>query len=463
MSAEHPLPTSPGRIVSVSQPCPGISPRLFLHATRGQPRVYWADGDALTFAGAGIATELIAWNQDRFRTIARQARELFSGAVIHDAGQPAAGPRLFGGFAFRDDSILDNIWAGFHRAHFILPHYQLTLLDGQPWLTINVVLTDDDNPGEVLPDLRAALAARIDALRVAEEVPPANPMPRIGFAAQGGQLSYPMSYPIWEQMIDAALARIRTGELNKVVLSRVCELLLPHEVDIEARLDYLNTHYPNCYRFLFEPHPHHAFYGATPELLAATEGVQVRTMALAGTIRRGATPDEDAALGRQLLGDSKERHEHQVVIDRLRQRLEPLTTELTVRQTDLLQLSNVQHLHTAISGRLKQARGILPLVELLHPTPALGGDPREAAIRVIRESELVPRGWYAAPIGTIRHDLDGTFAVAIRSAISKENRVWLYAGAGIVNGSTPEREWQETALKFRAMLNAFDVEEQPNG
>ena len=100
---------------------------------------------------------------------------------------------------------------------------------------------------------------------------------------------------------------------------------------------------------------------------------------------------------------------------------------------------------------------MLPLLEALHPTPAMGGVPQAQAMDYIAQAEPVPRGWYASPVGWIDHNLDGAFAVAIRSAVSQNERVWLYAGAGIVADSIPQKEWDETALKFKPMLGALGV------
>jgi menaquinone-specific isochorismate synthase len=126
---------------------------------------------------------------------------------------------------------------------------------------------------------------------------------------------------------------------------------------------------------------------------------------------------------------------------------------------EVLRLSNVQHLHTPIEATLKEASGVLPVIERLHPTPAMGGKPRDMALEFIRKAEPVPRGWYAAPIGWIDSNLDGTFAVAIRSAVSQDKRVWMYAGVGIVADSQPQREWDETALKFRPMMGALGIKD----
>ena len=172
----------------------------------------------------------------------------------------------------------------------------------------------------------------------------------------------------------------------------------------------------------------------------------------------GKTAEEDDHYGRALLNSAKDRYEHDVVVQALRERLTPMTETLIMPDTpQLYKLSNIQHLFTPVSGRLREPSGVLPLVKLLHPTPALGGTPRSAAMRFIQQHEPVPRGWYAAPIGWIDHKLDGTFGVAIRSAVAQDNRVWAYAGAGIVADSVPQKEWVETALKFRPMLGALGI------
>ncbi len=259
-------------------------------------------------------------------------------------------------------------------------------------------------------------------------------------------------------MIDGVTARERAGELDKVVLSRVCELRYRDRVDVDDALDYLRDQYAGTYIFLFEPSPYLAFYGATPELLVRVAGRSVETMALAGSIKRGATSAEDDALAQELLDDPKNRVEHAFVADAIRERLTPLTDALDIADAPgVLRLSNIQHLYTPVRGQLKRKLGVLPLVETLHPTPAMGGVPQALALETISAVEPVPRGWYASPVGWIDDQLDGAFSVAIRSAISQKERVWLYAGAGIVADSEPQKEWDETALKFKPMLNALGV------
>jgi menaquinone-specific isochorismate synthase len=439
-----------GRLVSVAMRCDGITLADFLRHARGNPRFYMeSQRDDVAFAGMGMALEIFAYGTHRFETVQHRAQELFADAMLLNDAPDFAAPRLFGGFAFLDDFVPEYAWSDFPPAHFVLPHYQLTRHNGETWLTINAHLPYGENPQELLPDLQDALEAKIAQLRAES---PALPRPNSQL-----DIRYPMSFENWSAAIHDALAQMQTGDLKKVVLARACELRFKDHVNVDAALDFLAQAYPETYRFLFEPRPYHAFYGATPELLAQVSGAEVKTMALAGSMRRGSTPEEDATLGAELIGDSKNAHEHDLVIHGIRTRLEPFVQHVNMGETGLMKLKNIQHIYTPISGTLQHQNGILPIVAALHPTPALGGDPREVAIKLISRSEPVPRGWYAAPVGWIDGKQNGQFVVGIRSAVAQESRVWLYAGCGIVPGSDPQKEWDEATLKFKPMLNALNV------
>jgi menaquinone-specific isochorismate synthase len=361
--------------------------------------------------------------------------------------------RLFGGFAFREDFVPDQTWSAFHPAHFVLPHFQLVQRVGegdQAWLTINALLPPGEEPTALRAKLHEALSTQAALLSQ-----PLPPQPPAGPDAPP-QIRYPLSQEAWREMIHHALADFRGGDLEKVVLARVCEVRRPRPLDVDAALAYLEQTYPDCFTFLFEPRAHHAFFGATPELLAGVQGTALASMGLAGSAPRGKTLAEDTANAAALLASAKDRHEHDLVVQTLRRRLAPLAASLDVPDApEIMTLSNIHHLYTPVQATLAQPTGILPLVELLHPTPALGGAPREAALAFIQAHEGIPRGWYAAPLGWIDQRMDGAFTVAIRSGVVQRNRAWLYAGAGIVPGSDPEREWEETGWKFRPVLSAL--------
>jgi menaquinone-specific isochorismate synthase len=464
------------RLISVIAPAPDLTPADFLRGAHGIERFYWSEpgGDGLTIAATGVAAEIRVppildpagltdpFPDYRFDEVENGARLLFSDAIVR-CSDPIGGqdgtvsaldhparPRLFGGFAFQDDFVPDNTWSVFSPAHFVLPHFQATRLGGETYLTANALVSPDEDITESLSGLREALLARLTSIAPSAPGPIGRP-----------ELRYPMSYDSWRRIIRRATAAIDNGRLEKVVLSRVCEVKTGSPIDAAIVLDFLDSQYNDSYRFLFEPIPHHAFFGATPELLIRKDGDRLWTMALAGSIGRGRTPQQDDELAGQLLASVKDHHEHALVVDAIRDKLEESTVELTVRsEPTILRLRNIQHLLTPIEGRLHEpAMSIISLVRVLHPTPAMGGVPANRALAFLREAEPVPRGWYAAPIGWLDANGDGVFAVAIRSAVTQHGRAWLYAGAGIVGDSDPEREWAETALKFRPMLGALGVAE----
>ncbi|MGB7339260.1 MAG: isochorismate synthase [Phototrophicaceae bacterium] len=446
------IPAQYGRLVSTHLPCPDVSIMQFLAFANGQERFYWNNPrDHVAFAGSGVALDIMGYGADRFETIRHHALELFADAKVLNEQEALAAPRLFGGFSFRDDFIPDDAWSDFPPAHFVLPHYQLVDVNGETWLSINAHIPYGEPAMGLLDDLKEALVAKIAQLQAF------TPKKRDDNEQIG--LDYPMPFATWKAHITDATQRMKAGEFKKVVLSRVAEIRYKHPIDTNSALDYLNETYPDTYRFLFEPRPHSAFYGATPELLASVHGKQFSTMALAGSIQRGATPEEDAAYGQELLHSPKDSYEHQVVIEGIQAQLSDLASEIITGETGIMTLSNIQHIHTPISATLKRDDGIIPLVEALHPTPALGGEPRDIAMQAIGAYEPVPRGWYAAPVGWIDRHLDGEFGVAIRSAVAQDKRVWLYAGAGIVTDSDPQKEWDEINLKFRPMLRALGIQD----
>lgn len=252
------------------------------------------------------------------------------------------------------------------------------------------------------------------------------------------------------------LERIAAGEFQKIVLARAIDLTADRPLHPLEVLNGLRERFPGCYAFSAASGTGPSFIGASPERLVRVSQGVLETEALAGSVRRGAGASEDAALAAGLLRSEKDLREHRHVIDSITRRLEPLgvrpehAANPTVRK-----LANVQHLHTPMRARLPEGVRLLDLVAVLHPTPAVGGTPREAAVARIRELEGFPRGLYAGALGWVNARGGGEFFVGLRSALVEGERARVYAGAGIVAGSEPEREWAETELKFQALLAAL--------
>lgn len=198
------------------------------------------------------------------------------------------------------------------------------------------------------------------------------------------------------------------------------------------------------------------FFGATPERLVKVESQKALSTCLAGSTPRGKTVEKDAELGEALLKDPKNRAEHQYVVKMISEVFEDYCSGTVVpKLPKLLKIRDIQHLYTPVEGKLNPGATLFDLVEVLHPTPALGGEPKLEALHMIREHEAMNRGYYAAPIGWIDAKGNGEFAVAIRSALLDGEKAYLYAGGGIVADSMPESEYDETWVKFRPMLRAL--------
>lgn len=440
--------------ISYSLRWPTVPMLKFLGQVENAPRVYWeSDNLTTSLAGYDAAAMLYADGPDRFESIRKQSWKLFRNIIcLNDSTPDTVGPRLFGGFAFQVEDKPQALWSAFPAARFMLPRVQLIRLNHEEtWLTINQAISPKDNPQEIAWRMHEEIRRLLVTHDLNE---PELPVIAPGQAPRS--VEDLMVFETWERLVSEATCRIRRGDLDKVVLARARRMHSRHTVNPIDTLSRLKQNYPGCYRFLFEPVPGHAFYGATPELLAEVTKPQLRTAAVAGSIRRGKTTEEDHALGQELLTNPKERLEHGLVVDVLEENLRPIVTRLKIApQPSLLKLSNIQHLKTPITGKLKSTKGILPVVEALHPTPALGGRPRDIALSIIDEAEPISRGWYGSPIGWLDPQQNGVFAVAIRSAVTVNQETLLYAGAGIVADSIPDKEWWETQLKFKPLTDAL--------
>lgn len=260
----------------------------------------------------------------------------------------------------------------------------------------------------------------------------------------------------FRQRVQGALAHIHSGHLRKQVVAHALDVVSPRPWRRDVSLQRLRVQHPDCYIFAFSDGGATHFIGASPERLLSIRQGRLVTDALAGSAPRGTTAPEDHAIGQALLHNPKEQSEHRLVVEFIVERLR--SQGLLPRYgtpPGLLRLSHIQHLHTPIGGDVPEALSPLQLVAALHPTPAVAGVPTAAACEQIRQSEGGDRGLYAAPFGWIDHQGNSEFIVGIRSALIQGHRARLFAGAGIVAGSDPDRELAEIQLKFQALAEAL--------
>jgi salicylate biosynthesis isochorismate synthase/menaquinone-specific isochorismate synthase len=346
--------------------------------------------------------------------------------VRESLGRPIA----VGGFAYRPDRDPGGPWSGFPALLLRVPELAVTRARGRTHATAA------SPEGEALLEL-SATPLRAPAARTLEVTPVRNPM-------------------AWTAAVGTAAARLRAGEAAKVVLAR--EVLARGDGVVSAAMvaRSLRAAYPSCFTYLMTGADGTAFAGASPELLVRRSGSRAFSQPMAGSVARGATDAEDERLARRLEDSAKDALEHRVVSDFVVEALRPLARSVTARPPEVVRFTNIQHLATSVSAQLLDpAADALELAAALHPTPAVGGWPRDAADALIDELEGMERGWYAGAVGWIDADGDGEFAVALRCGLLWEDGARLYAGVGVMPDSDPARELEETELKFKALLTAL--------
>jgi menaquinone-specific isochorismate synthase len=423
---------------------PGADPLRFL-AAGDAPRAFFAEPGGETVAAVGAVVVLEAEGPVRLDAIRLQAERWRERMVVAGGGPD---PRFVGGFAFADAPSPEEAWEGFPPARFILPSVAIVQRDREAWVSIHRLVEGREDPEALARHVHAA-AERASQPYPEPAAPPGLPLPAFGARV--------LDRTVWTAAVGAALRALRAGPLAKVVLARRVPVPLTAPLPGPAALARISPHYADAFRYLVEPRAGRHFLGATPELLVRMRGLRVESAAVAGSAARGRDALEDEALGRALQTSPKERREHAFVVDHVRERLARagVALEAAPPEPAVLRLRNVQHLLTPFAGQLAEPTHVLDLAAALHPTPAVAGAPPEEALRFIAQHEAMPRGWYAGGVGWFDLAGDGCIAVALRCALVEDTEAWLYAGAGIVEGADPEREFDETVLKLQPMLEAL--------
>jgi salicylate biosynthesis isochorismate synthase/menaquinone-specific isochorismate synthase len=436
------------RLVSVTAPIEVEDPSAAVFAARRADDRWFCweqpDRDGLAIAAMGSAHEVISRGADRFGDAAAACAAM---ARHRTAAEPSdlpagAGPVWVGGFAFEPEGGREPHWASFPPALMVLPELLLHRASGRTHLTLCAVSGSGERPEQVVARLAARVAGLRDSL-----LPLLDPHPT-------GTVSIRSASPPehFEHSVAAAVARIGEGELDKVVLAREVLVEAPRAHDPAALYGALRELFPSCFCFCCGS-PEGAFVGASPELLVRRSGSSAATVGLAGSTRRSADPSVDDHLGEQLRQSTKDRQEHEIVVRRIERALRPYSVWVEAApEPELVKVANIQHLGTPIHAQLAEPRSAIDLAGRLHPTPAVGGEPRDRALEVIAELESLDRGWYAGPVGWMDSAEDGEFCVALRSALLRDRFAHLYAGAGIVAASDPAAELAETEVKLGALL-----------
>lgn len=435
------------QLVSISMTVEDLDPLAVLESIFEPSELhFYAERPASGYAvaGAEAVVRLVAQGSGRFAEARRFMAETLDHALVVGAAElPFAGPHFFVGAAFSPDPVAGS---AFPALQLFVPRWQVARM-GDDSVAVANLLVAPDAPVEALAmkvwkahgkfrsfDYRSA--------KVAERPTRVVRRSELGNAYKAG--------------VARGLSEISSGRYEKVVLARALRFEADRSFHPLGVLNHLRQRFPSCYSFTVGNGAGASFIGASPERLVRVVAGRMHTEALAGSAARGATASEDARLGRELLSDEKELREHQLVLQAIRAQAASLgLTPECPAQPRIVGLANVQHLHTPVSAVLPSGMQIIDLVEALHPTPAVGGAPRAQALEAIARIEAFPRGLYAGPIGWSNWKGEGEFFVGLRSALVEGSEATAYAGAGIVAGSEPEREFQETELKFKALLDVL--------
>lgn len=354
------------------------------------------------------------------------------------------GAILFGGFAFDNKQTEQNDWGNMEQGLFYLPTLLLTEKEKTTYLTINFKAESK----EILEEKWCEFLSQFTAIQSEPELEQREPTQ---------VKAEEVAVAEWMSVVDETVAKLKEeGPLEKVVLARRMEVTSDTPFQADSILEKLQEQQTNTYFFVLESATH-LFIGATPERLLKASQTMFSTASIAGSVSRGTTETEDEDLGNYLLNDMKNKQEHRIVVDRIIQELESMTgTTIKAQTPRLLKNRDIQHLYLPIEGKRQKNYRFLKGIQKLHPTPALGGEPKTLALDWLKKHEKLDRGLYGAPIGwvAIKEDV-GEFAVGIRSAVFSGNIGHLYAGCGIVKDSQAEQERLETRIKFQPMLRGI--------
>jgi salicylate biosynthesis isochorismate synthase/menaquinone-specific isochorismate synthase len=441
-----------GTLATLTVPLPAdVDPSALASASRrpGEPWFVFEQPDRgrAALAGLGEAVSLQASGSSRFAEVAARWRALSAAAVSEELdGCQGAAPVAVGGFAFAPDGGSSPHWAGFEPASLIVPEVAFVRGKREGTLSVRMTLATLASPDDMAEELLARLERRLAELHV-RGLPLLDPAPAGRF-----QIASAMPPEHYEAAVARAVELIGSGQMQKIVLAREVQVHAPRDHEAAAVFGVLREEFPSCFVFCVG-RGDATLVAASPELLVRREGHRVSTLALAGSTRRSADPAVDDHLGEQLLRSESYREEHAIVARRIERMLRPHAIWVTAgKEPELVRIANIQHLATPIRAQLAAPMDTLELAGMLHPTPAVGGEPLSQAAPLIPALEGLDRGWYSGPVGWTDATGDGEFCVALRCALLRGPIARCYAGNGIVRDSDPSAELAETEVKLSALL-----------
>lgn len=422
----------------IALPVPPIDLLGWLDAQSNEQKLYWSSRDGeRSVAGVGVADLKTSRQFEGYSEVVGRLQSML------ETSHPKA--RYYGGFHFQLEVLDEDLWAPFGAYRFVLPRLELHNRSGQHTLVCNLLMPEDNRS---LP----ALLNTVDGLTFPTKTNVSRPIKAKGWENTPNRF-------FWHKNIQQVLHQMGANLVEKVVLARRTSFDFGQPPNPVALLQHVREQTPACFHFLIQANAQTTFLGASPERLYRRKNQTLDSESVAGTRPRGYNERDDERIAQELLQSEKERHEHRFVRKHIRSAIEPFCESIREEEElSVMKLATKQHLLSRVRGRLKKNCSDADLLNVLHPTPAVAGAPTDNALALISALEPFDRGWYAAPVGWIGSDA-AEFAVAIRSGLIERNYLHLYAGAGIVEGSNPDKEWLELEQKIKDFVQILTTDQ----
>jgi len=354
-------------------------------------------------------------------------------------------PLIVGGMKFTVEHD-DNEWKDFPDSIWFVPELILYSSNSGNYLLFNFTYNTSDEK------LTEKFQTKLELISSSNQEDITTNAPQIKTLVGNS----PKDKKKWKGLISAALEKISNNEIQKVVLARKLEIIRSEEINFESVKEKLTQKYPDCYTFIFHSGKSF-FFGASPEKLAKFENNKIELEALAGSAPRGSSETEDKYLEKKFFENKKDLEEHKFVVDYLKNSINKFSRSVQCSEKpEIRKLNDIQHLATKISAELDNKFSIFNILKEIAPTPAVCGMPKDSTLNLIKKLENFKRGLYSGFVGWMNLENVGEFTVTIRSALTFNNKLVIFAGCGILDGSEADLEFAETELKFKAILSLFD-------
>ncbi len=409
------------------------------------PRAFYLENapDDFSLLGFGTALELSENGLGRFSSINKSYRALKNKLVRNWDEDSNNFPLICGGMKFTVEHSEDE-WQDFKDSDWFVPEFMLLKISGKHHLLYNFV--NRNTSGKQIDKFSQLLDNLLNIQNKVEEKT-ARILSTKGVA--------PKDKKKWKSLVSDALEKLTDHAISKIVLSRRVDLVLSEEPNWDEIRKYFADYYSSCSIFIYHNN-NSTFFGASPERLIKFHDKKVTIDILAGSISRGKTADEDKALEKEMMSNSKLNHEHDLVVHQIKKAISKYVSKIYSDKIPFKKLQNIQHLHTVLHSELVADTNMFEIIEAIYPTGAICGEPRDKALSLIKKIEDYQRGLYSGLIGYFNLADEGEFVVGIRSALLHENKLFAYAGCGIVEGSDPEKEFEETEMKLKVILSFFN-------